>query len=113
MRKGRKILPTVSGPSVFVRRHHIIISAILLDQGGADRCSESRKLLIRRFAAAAVLAEQMEERSARGKTIDIQDHALLCTTMVNIARQLGIDRVASHATPTLREYLEAQQVESK
>jgi hypothetical protein len=43
---------------------------------GAAICSESRKQLIRRFAAAAVIAEQMEAKLARGEDISITDHAI-------------------------------------
>ena len=38
------------------RRYRNTSTAILIDQGGMEQCSESRKQLIRRFAAAAVLA---------------------------------------------------------
>jgi hypothetical protein len=61
--------------------------------------------LIRRFAAAAVLAEQMEGRLANGEAIDINQHATLSSTLVRLASRIGIDRVARDITPTLREYL--------
>jgi hypothetical protein len=48
-----------------------IASAILVDQG-VD-VSESRKQLIRRFAAASVLAEQLESKLANGQQIDIAE----------------------------------------
>jgi hypothetical protein len=89
---GKDILPNVDGRSLIARRYRDICHAILVDQGGADRCSESRQQLIRRFAAAAVLAEQMEAALARGETIDIQDHALLCSTLTRLASRIGIDR---------------------
>lgn len=44
------------GRGVIARRFKDIAGAILADQAGADQCSEARKQLIRRFAAAAVLA---------------------------------------------------------
>jgi hypothetical protein len=62
--------------------------------------------LIRRFAAAAVLAEQMEAELARGISINIQKHALLCSTMVRVARQIGVKRVPRNVTPALADYLE-------
>jgi hypothetical protein len=65
---------------------------MLADQAGADQ-SESRKQLIRRFAAAAVLAEQMESRLANGEEINIAEHCLLSSTMVRIAHRIGIDRI--------------------
>jgi hypothetical protein len=112
-RNGHDVLPIVGGPSIFVRRFREITSALMAEQGGPDRCSASRKQLIRRFAAAAVLAEQMEAQLVRGENIDIKNHALLCSTMVSVARHLGVDQVARNVTRTLTEYLElrAQQEE--
>lgn len=103
---GGDLLPDVDGRSVIARRYRDIASAILVDQGGADRCSESRKQLVRRFAAAAVLAEQMEARLARGESININEHALLCSTLVRVAQRIGINRVPKNIVPTVAEYLE-------
>jgi hypothetical protein len=86
------------------RRFRDIASAILVDQGGADRCSESRLQLVRRFAAAAVLAEQMEARIANGESIDIAEHAQLCSTLVRIAHRIGLNRVPRNV-PSLVDYL--------
>ena len=76
-----------------------------MDQGGLDRLSETRVQLIRRFAAAACLAEQLEARLVRGDQIDIQEHSLLVSTMVRVAQRLGVDRRAKNITPTLGDYL--------
>jgi len=101
---GRDVLPEVDGRSLVARRYRDIVSAILADQGGSDRCSESRKQLIRRFAAAAVLAEQLEAKLANGATIDLGEHALLCSTLVRVAHRIGLGRVA-HDVTTLGEIL--------
>jgi hypothetical protein len=77
---GRDVLPNVDGRSIIARRFRDIVNAMIADHGGADQCSESRMQLIRRFAAAAVLAEQMEAVLAQGNSIDIREHALLCST---------------------------------
>jgi hypothetical protein len=95
---GRDVLPDIDGRTVVARRYRDIAGAILIDQGGTDVCSESRKQLIRRFAAAAVLAEQLEAQLARGDAIDIQEHALLCSTMVRVAQRIGIDRIPRDIT---------------
>jgi hypothetical protein len=58
-----------------------------------------RLQLVRRFAAAAVLAEQMESRLANGEQIDIQEHALLCSTLTRLAQRIGIERRARDVTP--------------
>jgi hypothetical protein len=102
---GTALLPDVDGRSVIARRLKDITSAILADQGGAEQCSESRLQLVRRFAAAAVVAEQMESRLANGEQIDIQEHALLCSTLTRLAQRIGIDRRAKDVTPSLSEYL--------
>ena len=111
MSNSRDVSLNVDGRSVIARRYREIASAIMADQGGADRCSESRQQLIRRFAAAAVLAEQMEAQLARGEKIDIAKHALLCCTLVRLAHGIGLDRVPRELTPTLADYLRSEQVE--
>ena len=110
---GVELLPNVDGPLTFARRHRQITGAIMAELGGADQCSESRKQFIRRFATAAVLAEQWERRRAGGEGIDIKDYASLCATMVSIARHLGVDQVTRTVTQTLAEYLELKALQEK
>jgi hypothetical protein len=86
------------------RRFKDITSAVLVDQGGADQCSESRATSSR-FAATAVLAERTEARLANGEEINIAEHGLLCSTLVRIAQRIGINRAAKNITPSLSEYL--------
>lgn len=102
---GHDVLPDVDGRSVIARRYRDIANAIFVDQAGVDQCSEARKQLIRRFAAAAVLAEQMESRLANGEQIDIQEHATLSSTLVRLAQRIGIDRVPKDIAPTLGDLL--------
>jgi hypothetical protein len=90
---GKDLLPGIDGRSAAARRYRDIVGAILVDQGGADLCSESRLQLIRRFAAAAVLAEQLEGRLANGEQIDVAEHATLSSTLVRLATRIGIERV--------------------
>src|SRR6266550_1088460 len=59
---GRDVLPDVDGRSLVARRYRDIVSTVASDQGGAEQLSEARLQLIRRFSAAAVLAELMEAR---------------------------------------------------
>jgi hypothetical protein len=108
---GRDLLPGIDGRSPLARRYKDIASQILVDQGGADRCSESRIQLVRRFAAAAVLAEQMEARLVNEQSINIQDHALLCSTLTRLASRIGIDRIPRNVLPTLSEYLDRSVVD--
>jgi hypothetical protein len=101
---GKDILPGVDGRSLVARRYRDIASQIAVDQGGVEQCSESRKQLIRRFAAAAVLAEQMEARLANGEEIDIGEHSLLCSTLTRLAQRIGIDRRPREITPDPLDY---------
>jgi hypothetical protein len=102
------VLPDVDGRGIVARRFKDIAGAILADLAGPDQCSETRKQLIRRFAAAAVLAEQMESRLANGEQIDIAVHAMLSNTLVRLAAKIGIERVPRDvSSPSLNDYLKA------
>ena len=109
---GADVLPDVDGRSAVARRFRDIATAIAIDQGGADSLSEARLQLIRRFAASAVLAEQVEARLARGEEIDLAEHAQLCSNLVRLAQRIGLGRHAKTVTPTLREYLEQSDGEA-
>ena len=110
MTNGTALLPDVDGRGAIARRFKDITSAIIADQGGADQCSESRLQLIRRFAAAAVIAEQMESRLANGEQIDIQEHALLCSTLTRLAQRIGIERRQRDVTPDPLQYARGYDV---
>ena len=107
---GTDVLPGIDQRSTIARRYRDICSAIASDQGGAERLSEARHQLIRRFAAAAVLAEQIEARMAVGENIDIGQHAMLSSTMTRIARRIGIDRRAHAIVPDLKDYIEERAI---
>ena len=109
---GKEILPGVDWRSATARRYHDIVTIIAVDQGGADRLAEARLQLIRRFAAAAVLAEQMEAAMARGETINVYEHALLSSTLVRLASRIGINRIAK-TVPLLHDYLESKAAEAE
>jgi hypothetical protein len=102
---GTQTLPETDGRLRIAKRFRGIVNAVLADQGGADMCSESRRQLIRRFSAACVLAEDLEGRLARGEEIDVERHALLCSTLTRLAQRIGIDRRAKNITPSLGDYL--------
>ena len=100
------MLPGVDGRSVIARRYYDIQTAIIVDQGTASLISEARLQLIRRFSAAAVMAEMLEAKLANGETIDIAEHALLTSTMVRVAQRIGIDRIPKDLEPSsLNDYL--------
>jgi len=68
--------------------------------------SEARLQLVRRFAAIACLAEQVESRLANGEMIDVGEHALLCSTLVRVANRIGINRKAREIVPSVAQYVE-------
>jgi len=102
---GKDLLAGVDQRSATYRRYRDLIEAIVADQGGVDQCSESRKQLIRRFAACSVLAEQAEAKLAGGQEIDVATHALLVSSLVRLAQRIGIDRRQRDVTPSLADYL--------
>jgi hypothetical protein len=101
----KDLLPGVDGRTVIYRRFRDIASQVALDQGGLDQLSEARLQLVRRFAAAAVLAEQLEAALANGEEINVERHALLCSTLTRLAQRIGIDRRAKNITPTVADYV--------
>jgi hypothetical protein len=102
---GQEILPGVDQRLAIARRYRDLVDQIAIDQGGADRCSETRMQLIRRFASGAVLAEALEARLANGEEISIAEHALLSSTLVRLAQRIGITRVPKNVVPSVKDYL--------
>jgi hypothetical protein len=112
---GKDLLAGIDQRTATFRRYRDLIEAIVADQGGNDQCSESRKQLIRRFAACSVLAEQAEARLAAGEEIDIATHALLTSSLVRVAQRIGIDRRQRNVTSlgeTLQEDWRRQAAET-
>jgi hypothetical protein len=108
-RGQQSISPEVYVSSSFFRRHSEITAALLIDHGGADHCSESRKQLIKRFAAASVLAEQFEAQLMRGRKIDTTTYSQLCNTLVRIAHEIGIDHRGGDSAPRLADLLHSTE----
>jgi hypothetical protein len=104
---GKDLLPGVDGRSAVARRYQDIVAALVSDAGGDIGMSEARRQLIRRFAALAVLAENLEAQLAMGEPIDLGEHCAISSTLVRLASRLGINRAAKLVTP-LRDYLEAK-----
>lgn len=108
---GTDLLMGIDGRSATARRYRDLYASIAQDQGGIERMSEARAQLIRRFAAASVMAEMMEAKLVGGESIDLQEYSQLSSTLVRLAQRIGIDRRAGNITPTLAEYLEAKSNE--
>jgi hypothetical protein len=99
------VLPGIDQRSAIARRFRDVAAAVCADLGGADRCSEARLHLIRRFAAQVCLAEVMEARMANGEDIDVGAHCQTSSTLVRLATRIGLKRNAKDITPTLSEIL--------
>ncbi len=104
---GGAILPGIDGRSVVARRFRDIASQVAADLGGADRLSEVKLQLIRRFAGAAALAEQLEAKLANGLAVDVTEHAALTSSLVRISSRIGLTR-AMKKVPDLRDYIEGK-----
>jgi hypothetical protein len=89
------------------------VRLITAERGGAEQSSEIHRQLIRRFAAAAVSAEEMDEQLAHGKRIDVRTYSVLVSILVRIEQCIGTDRPAKQITTNLREYLAAKTVEKE
>ncbi len=107
---GKTLLPGIDGRSALARRFRDIAGQVATDLGGADRLSEVKLQLIRRFAGAAALAEQLEARLANGQSVDVAEHAALTSSLVRISSRIGLTR-AMKRVPTLDEYLAGKSAE--
>jgi hypothetical protein len=108
---GKDILPGIDNRSPIARRYRDILAQLASDQGGADRMSEARVQLCRRFAASACMAEGLEADLANGKQIDIGEHCLLSSTLVRLASRIGLNRHAHEIVPSVAQYLENIEAE--
>jgi hypothetical protein len=93
---GKPLLPGVPGRSPPYKRYQAIVRALAVDAGGVDMVGAAKAQLFRRYAAAGVLAEQLEVRIARGEQFDantLMTFATLASVQVRIASRIGVDRI--------------------
>jgi hypothetical protein len=102
---GREVLPGIDGRTAAARRYQDLVANLISDAGGEAGMSETRRQLIRRFAALSVQAERLESRVTMGETIDLAEHCAISSTLVRLASRLGINRSAK-LVPPLKDYLE-------
>ena len=107
-----ELLPGLDGRSAGARRFRDLVLEIIADQGGSENLAAARVQLIRRFAAASVLAESLEAELVDGRPIDIAEHAQLCSSLVRLAQRIGINRRLKNVTPDLQDYLEHHATET-
>ena len=112
---GSKILPTVSGNSVWARLLRDTRDAMVAHLGGEAVVSETQRLAVRRVAAFEAELIFLENKFAglrhAGKEPDRED-LVLYNTLANGQRRfcegLGWNRVPRDLTPELSTYLRAQ-----
>src|SRR5260221_3048707 len=97
----KDLLPDLDGRSAGARRCRDLTGAFAADAGGLDRCSEVKIGLLRRLAAASVLAEQIEARAVNGEPVNVGEFCNLASTTVRLAQRVGLNRVAKNITPSL------------
>jgi hypothetical protein len=102
-------LDQIDGRSVMYRRFKDVVSAILVDLGGADNVTEVKLGLVRRYAALIALAEGFEQRMGRGEAVPVGEYVLIASALVRLATRIGLGRTACDlgTTPSLNAYLAA------
>jgi hypothetical protein len=101
---GGNFLPGIDGRSHEARRIYDIAAQVATDLGGADRITETRLALVRRFASLCVLLEGQEVRIASGEPIDVSAYSHMSSTLVRLAARIGLKRVAKDVTPDPLDY---------
>jgi hypothetical protein len=79
------------------------------DLGGAENLSQGEIQLIRRAAMISVQCEQIEQRATAGEPFDATTYGTLTGHLTRALRTLGLKRLPREATPSLRDYLDAQR----
>jgi hypothetical protein len=105
----RDLLPQLDGRSAAARCFRDLVNAFVADQGGLEHCNEVKLGLLRRLAAITVQSEALESRAANGEAIDIATLCTLASTAMRLSTRIGIERVPKDITPSLGQYLAAQQ----
>jgi hypothetical protein len=104
------LLPGLDGRSAGARRFRDLVLAFVNDMGGPDRCSEVKLGLLRRLAAASVLAEQLESKAMSGEPIDVGLFCNLASTTVRLSQRLGVERVACEVSPSIGGLVRSEPV---
>ena len=91
------------------RRFADIVTLLVSDLGGADYCSEAKKIIARRAAFETLQLELIEERVAKRyngeappKTLALYQR--VSNSLRRLLESIGLERKAKDVTPTLREY---------
>jgi hypothetical protein len=107
---GQGFLPDIDGRSSTARRYRDIASAIVQDLGGMSECSATTIEIVRRFAAIAVLCEQLESKLVNGEPVNSAEVCLLASTLTRLSNKIGLRRIPKAvASLTLQDYFAAAE----
>jgi hypothetical protein len=84
--------PAVDGRKHLAKKIRTVMREIIDDNGGLSKLSETKLQLIKRFAAASVLAEAMEANVCNGYEVDVTELTALTMVMVRISARIGVRR---------------------
>jgi hypothetical protein len=94
--------------SITARRFRDLVKSLIADAGGVEACSTAKLQLLRRLAAASVLAEMMEAKGLDGEQFDVAEFCNLASTALRLSAKVGLSRFKKDVTPRLATYLEGQ-----
>jgi hypothetical protein len=96
------------GRSITCRRFRDLVKSLIADAGGVEACSTAKLQLLRRLAAASVLAEMMEAKGLDGEQFNVAEFCNLASTALRLSAKVGLSRFKKDVTPRLATYLEGQ-----
>ena len=91
------------------RRAHDLIESIHTDLGGVDRLATGEQQIVQRAALIGTMAEDVEARWLAGQSIDPNILCVLANAQRRLFEALGLERRARNVTPTLSEYVSADE----
>ena len=98
-------LRNVDGRSMAARRYRDIAIAVTDDLGGADKLSESTKILVRQVAALTVQTETLQSKIVAGEDVDDEQLVRLSNVLGRTLQRLGLKKPAPPRGPTLGELM--------
>ena len=101
---------------MWARRMRDLIEAHTSDLGGTDACSHAERSIVRRVACLSVELEHLEERFAnegQAKPSDLDLYQRTSNSLRRLLEAVGLKRVARDVTPTITQYLSANNNEAE
>jgi hypothetical protein len=99
VKSGLYAIPLIDGRKPVARAYARLTNQIIKDLGGDSEIATIKLELIKRFASCVCTVTALENKFANGERVDVGEYALLASTMIRTARELGLERVAKTITP--------------